>query len=66
MKLKLHSIASAVKLVAFAGAAGTFLSACSDVDAPVNTLPAGITQQAVTNYPAVATGAGDTATTKTC
>ena len=64
MKLKLHCIAGAVKLVAFAGAAGTFLSGCSDVDAPVNTLPAGITQQSLTSYPAVAPGTGDTAATQ--
>ena len=65
MNLKLHSIAAAVKLVALVSVAGV-LSACDDGDAPINSLPSGITQQGVTAYTAVAIGAGTALPRKTC
>ena len=65
MKLRLHSTAHAVKWIVLACMGGALLSGCDDDDdAPVNTLPAGVTQLGVTSYPAVATGAGDSAATQ--
>ena len=65
LKLKLNRVAAAVKLTLLAGLAGALLGGCdNDDDTPVNTLPTGITQQGVTSYPALATGAGDTAATQ--
>ena len=65
MKLRLHSTAHAVKWIVLACMGGALLSGCDDDDdAPVNTLPAGVTQLGVTSYPAVATGTGDSAATQ--
>ncbi len=64
MNQKLHSIAAAVKLAVLASAAVVLMSACDDGDAPINSLPSGITQQGVTAYTATAIGAGDSAATQ--
>ena len=66
MNPKLHSIAAAVKVLAIASATGALMTGCfgDDDDLPTNDLPAGITQQGVTMYPATATGSGTTAATQ--
>ena len=66
MKLKLNSISAAVKLLALTSVTSALMSGCfgGDDDLPTNNLPAGITQQGVTVYPATALGSGTTAATQ--
>jgi hydroxybutyrate-dimer hydrolase len=60
MKMNLHPLT-----LAALGLSALALAACgSDDDTPVNTLPANVTQQSVTDYPATATGSGTTAATQ--
>ena len=63
---KLNRLAAAAKLAAAMSAGAFLLSACfDDDDAPEpNTLPANITQQGMTAYPAAAPAAGNTAATQ--
>jgi hydroxybutyrate-dimer hydrolase len=52
------------RLTPIALAATALIVGCSDPVSPVNTLPANITQQGYTDYPATTTGSGSTATTQ--
>ncbi len=64
LKTKLNAIAGAVKLLALASASGALLGGCWGDGPSTNFLPAGITQQGVTVYPATAVGSGTTAATQ--
>jgi len=61
MKMNLHPLALAVL-----GLSAVALAGCGDDDTPlpVNTIPAHVTQQAVTDYPATTAGTGSTAATQ--
>jgi len=65
MNPKLNRLAAAAKLAAAMSAGAFLLSACNNDDEPEpNTLPANITQQGMTSYPAAAPAAGNTAATQ--
>ena len=61
MKMNLHPLT-----LAALGLSALALAGCSDDDTPppVNALPANVTQQSVTDYPAITVGAGSTAATQ--
>jgi len=65
MNPKLNRLAAAAKLAAAMSASAFLLIACNNDDEPEpNTLPANITQQGMTSYPAAAPAAGNTAATQ--